>query len=93
LDKLAHKAKAEEVFLDLLRRFASQGRNVSHNLSSPTNAPAAFAGEAEAKKCKLRKDDFRDAMSRLFAADKIYVEEYGRPSRPYSRLAINPRND
>jgi RecA-family ATPase len=92
LDKLAREAKADEVFLDLLRRFAGQGRNVSHNLSSPTNAPAAFAGEAEAKKYKLSKDNFKDAMSRLFAADKIHVEEYGRPSRPYSRLAIKPRN-
>jgi RecA-family ATPase len=92
LDKLAREAKADEVFLDLLRRFAGQGRNVSHNLSSPTNAPAAFVPEAEAKKFRLGKDDFKNAMSRLFAADKIHVEEYGRPSRPYSRLAIKPRN-
>ena len=93
LDKLAREAKADEVFLDLLRRFAGQGRNVSHNLSSPTNAPAAFAGETEAKKFRLGKDDFKNAMSRLFAADKICVEEYGRPSRPYSRLAIKSPND
>ena len=50
---------------------ATRQRNVSHNLSSPTNAPAIFAREAEAKKHRLRKDDLKDAMSRLFAADKI----------------------
>lgn len=92
LDKLAREAKADELFMDLLGRFAGQGRNVSHNLSSPTNAPVVFAGEAEAKKYRLGKHDFKEAMSRLFAADKIHVEEYGRPSRPYSKLAIKPRN-
>jgi RecA-family ATPase len=88
LDKVAREAKAEEVFLDLLRRFTSQGRNVSHNMFSPTNAPAVFAGEAEAKKYRLSKVNLKDAMSRLFTGDKLCVEEYGRPSRPYSRLAI-----
>lgn len=93
MDKLARQAKADEVFLDLLRRFTTQGRNVSHNLSSPTGAPASFAAEPEAKKYRISKDALRDAMSRLFAADKVCVEEYGRPSRPYSRLAIKPQNN
>jgi RecA-family ATPase len=92
LDKLARQAQAEEVFLDLLKRLTDQGRNVSHNLSSPNNAPAALVGETEAKKYRLTKDELKDTMSRLFAANKIHVEEYGRPSRPYSRLAIKPRN-
>jgi hypothetical protein len=43
LDKLARQAKADETFLDLLKRFAGEGRNVSHKENSPTNAPAAFA--------------------------------------------------
>jgi RecA-family ATPase len=88
LDKLAREAKAEEVFLSLLKRFASEGRNVSHNANSKTYAPTAFAHEAEAKKLQLRKADLEAAMRRLFEAKKIYVENYGRPSRPYSRIAI-----
>ncbi|WP_024519383.1 AAA family ATPase [Bradyrhizobium sp. Tv2a-2] len=88
LDKLAREVKADEIFLDLLRRFAGEGRNVSHNLSSPTNAPAVFAGEAEAKKHRFSKNELKETMSRLFTANKIYVQEYGRPSRPHQRLAV-----
>jgi RecA-family ATPase len=70
LDKVAREAKADETFLDLLKRFASEGRNVSHNPNSHTNAPAVFAKEAIAKKLQLRKADFEAAMRRLFEAKK-----------------------
>jgi len=88
LDKLAHEAKAEEMFLDLLRRFSSQGRNASDKPSAHNYAPAAFAQEADAKTQSIRKPDLDAAMRRLFATNKIHVESYGRPSRPYTRLAI-----
>jgi hypothetical protein len=51
--------------------------------TSPTYAPAAFVDDGEAKRRGLRKADFKAAMSRLFTTNKIYVEQYGRPSRPY----------
>jgi RecA-family ATPase len=88
LDKIARQAKAEEAFLDLLKRFTSEGRNLSHNVGSRTYAPTVFANETEAKKQQLRKSELEAAMNRLFEAKKIYVENYGRPSRPYSRIAI-----
>jgi RecA-family ATPase len=88
IEKLAREAKADQVFLDLLRRFGAQGRNVSEKTSSNNYAPKAFAEDAEAKKHGLRKADFKAAMVRLFSADKIYVDNYGRPSRPASRLAV-----
>jgi RecA-family ATPase len=87
LDKLAREAKADELLLDLLKRFAGEGRNVSDKPTSPTYAPTAFAKEAEAKKIQVRKGDLEAAMQRLFKAGKIHVENYGRPSRPYSRIA------
>jgi RecA-family ATPase len=90
LDKLAKEAKADELFLTFLRRFAGQGRNVSEKPNAPTYAPAAFSDEADAKSIGLRKGDFKAAMARLFAAEKVYVESYGRPSRPYTRLAVRP---
>ena len=43
-----------------------------------------------AKKHGLRKADLNDAMSRLFDTNRIYVENYGRPSRPATRLAVRP---
>ena len=88
LDKIAREAKADEVFLALLKRFTSEGRNLSHNIGSRTYAPTVFANENEAKKHYLRKAEIEAAMNRLFEAKKIYVENYGRPSRPYSRIAI-----
>src|SRR5262249_33013708 len=38
-DKIAREAKADEVFFDLLKRFTSEGRNLSHNAGSRTYAP------------------------------------------------------
>jgi RecA-family ATPase len=88
LDKLAREAKADEVFLTVLKKFNEQGRNVSQKPTSRTYAPKEFAAEPDAKPNRLRKLDFENAMRRLFDAKKIYVQEYGRPSRPYDRLAI-----
>jgi RecA-family ATPase len=87
LDKLAREAKADEIFLDQLRRFAGDGRNVSYKPTAPNFAPTAFAAEAEAKKHGIRKADFNAAMSRLFSTGKIYNETYGKPSRPFERLS------
>ena len=88
LDKVAHEVKTDEIFLDLLKRFDSEGRNASHHANAKTYAPTIFVNESEAKKHQLRKADLEAAMRRLFEAKKIHVENYGRPSRTYSRIAI-----
>ena len=84
LDKLAREQKGQEAFLALLARYDREGRNVSHKETSHGYAPKAFCKEKEAK--GLRKEDLASAMRSLFEAGKIYAEDYGRPSRPYSRL-------
>ena len=91
LDKVAREQKAEEIFLTLLVRLGNEGRNVSDKPNSPTYATVMFAKEKEAKGC--RKNDLAEAMRRLFAAGKIHVEQYGRPSRPYTRLAIGKKEE
>jgi RecA-family ATPase len=88
LDKLARGQKAEETFLALLTRYEREGRNVSDKPSSNACAPAVFSKEKEARSVGLRREDLADAMRRLFEAGKIHVENYGRPSRPYSRLKL-----
>ena len=70
----------------MLARYDREGRNVSEKPTSPTYAPASFRKEKEAT--GLRKDDFSNAMRRMFAAGKIHVEEYGKPSRPYQRIRL-----
>ncbi|WFU37594.1 AAA family ATPase [Bradyrhizobium sp. CB82] len=88
LDKLAREAKAQVVFLDLLRRFLVEGRNVCDKKNANNYAPTAFAREDEAKKHRLKKEELEEAMRQLFKAEKLRVETYGRPSDPRSRLII-----
>jgi len=88
LDKIAAEAKTDDIFIVLLKRFASEGRNVGDKTNAPNFAAAVFSKEPEAKDERLRKADLEAAMRRLFKAGKIYVEQYGRPSRPASRLAL-----
>jgi RecA-family ATPase len=91
LDKFAREQKAEEIFLALLVRYDREGRNVSDKPTSPTYAPAAFRREKEAS--GFRKEALADAMRRLFAAGKIHIESYGKPSRPYSRIRIGRKEE
>jgi hypothetical protein len=87
LDRLAQQAKAQDVFLVLLKRFTLENRNVA---ASPgrSYAPALFAGEDEAKKAHLKKSDLKDAMKQLFKDQRIWNEPYGVPSRRFYRVAI-----
>ena len=87
LDQAAREAKADEVFLDLLRTFASQNRHVSDKVSA-AYAPAVFAKEEAAKKAALNSKTLAAAMRRLFAARKIWNELCGKPSRPTYRIAL-----
>jgi hypothetical protein len=64
--------------------FDRQGRTVSDKPNAPTFAPAMFPKEPAAE--KTGKEAFHAAMRRLFAAGRIRVETYGRPSRPNSKI-------
>jgi hypothetical protein len=86
LDKIAKEAKAEEVFLALLGRFASENRNVGDKVG-PSYAPAFFSREEEASRAKVNRKDLEAAMRRLFKAGKIWNQPYGRPPRPCYRIA------
>jgi RecA-family ATPase len=86
LDKAAQEAKADQIFLDLLARFTTENRNVSHK-KGPTYAPSVFAREEEAKRGGITGKALEAAMRRLFKAGKIWNEPYGKPSRPHHRIA------
>ena len=90
LDQVARKAKAEEVFLEILRRFSGQDRNVSNKPTARNYAPTEFAGQKEAKDHRLRKSELEQAMWDLTSANKIGLEQYGKPSRDFWRLAVKP---
>jgi RecA-family ATPase len=89
LEKLASEAKANDAFLHLLERFTRQGRTVGDKRGH-SYAPALFAAEPEAKTAGLSKETLTETMRRLFAANQIHVENYGRPSNPHHRIVPGP---
>ena len=66
--------RADEVFLKLLARFASEGRQVGPMPNAPTYAPTYFAQNGNAE--GLKKRGFEQAMNRLFASGKIAIGKH-----------------
>ena len=91
LDKASRSAKAEEVFMDLLRRFGAEGRNVSENKNAPTYAPAKFEKEDEAKKLRLKKAELEQAMRDLFRTQKLTsgAVRQSQPGTPKAHSDLN----
>jgi RecA-family ATPase len=72
----------DRMFLTMLAAMDRSGRNVSDK-RSPSHAPSVFAKECEVK---ISKDQFEDAMARLFTAQRIRVETTGPPSKQRSKI-------
>ena len=87
VDQAAEDARAESLFMDLLRRFESEGRTVGHK-KGPSYAPALFAVTPEAKSAGLNSKRFEKVMEQLFQRQAIGVEQYGRPSRLSHRIVL-----
>jgi RecA-family ATPase len=90
LDRMAAAAKAERVFMKLLRDFAGEGRHVGHSPST-AYAPALFAQDPRAE--GVPKKALEAAMRSLFASQRIRVEEFGRPSKRRQRIVETPEGD
>jgi RecA-family ATPase len=86
IEKAVAERNAEHLFLSLLDRFP----NVS-NKSGVSYAPALFAKEPEAVAAKISKEALANAMRRLFAGNKLHIEQYGYPSRGTYRVALGPK--
>ena len=78
LDRKAVGAKAERVFLTLLRAFAEQGRRVNH-AGGPTFAPRVFAANPMAE--GVTKAALKGAMETLLSRGTIRIGEEGPPSK------------
>lgn len=85
LDRMAATAKAERVFLKLLRLFSEQGRRVNH-AGGPTYAPNLFAGHPGSE--GMTKRPLRAAMEALLAQGKIRVAQDGPASKRRSFLEV-----
>jgi RecA-family ATPase len=93
VDRAAQDLMVEQEFLRLLDEFTLSGQRVAAS-KSPTYAPALFAKRLDAecgvgmsgKVGRVSSKQFALAMERLFAKNKIRLEEIGPPSRRYSKL-------
>lgn len=85
LDRISASAKAERIFLSLLRLFTEQGRNVNH-AGSASYAPKVFAEHPKSE--GMTKQAFRAAMDSLLLAGKIQIVKSGPPSKPRSHLEV-----
>ncbi len=85
LDRVAATAKAERVFLKLLREFTDQGRHVNH-AGGATYAPKLFSEHPHCEGCT--KKALRAAMDHLLADGKIKIATDGPPSKPRSFLTF-----
>jgi RecA-family ATPase len=84
-DAAQRTAKAEEVFVALLKRFTTQRQMVSPHPSS-AYAPKRFAEHPDAQ--GISKDEFKRAMQRLLDAGMIEIRTWGRAGRKTDYLAL-----
>jgi RecA-family ATPase len=82
-DPMVSGAKAEKVFLELLKMFIGQNRYVSVS-DGKSYAPFVFAGEAA--KRGVNKRALKDAMERLISCGQIANAPHGAPSKKMYRL-------
>lgn len=85
LDRMAASAKAQRVFLKLLRRFTEEVRYVSAS-PGPTFAPAIFASHPGAEGCTKRA--LRAAMDTLLGSGAIHIAQHGTGAKARSHLAL-----
>jgi RecA-family ATPase len=86
LDRMASGAKAERVFVKLLRLLADQGRRVNTG-GGQTYAPTVFANHPEAE--GVSKRAFRSAMETLLRNRAIVIAEDGPPSKRRQYLEVS----
>lgn len=84
LDAMAAGAKAQRVFLKLLKTYTAQGRQVNH-AGGTRYAPKAFADHPDNE--GMTKRAFKSAMEGLLASEKIIIKQDGPASRRVSYIA------
>jgi RecA-family ATPase len=92
LDKLAHEARVDEIFLCGLGKLLEQGRDAIAGENSPEFGPSLIAELPETKKERVRKRDLFESMGRLLNANKIHIgKTVGPPSKAKKCLLSGAR--
>lgn len=87
LDRMAATAKAERVFLKLLRTFNEMGRYVSPSRSA-SYAPTIFAKHPDAE--GVGKNALHMAMEKLLGTGAVIIAEHGRGTSIRKHLEVAP---
>jgi hypothetical protein len=87
-DPMAKAARADRVFLELLRKHLKQNNHVSVQQKGSCYAPAVFA--VEAAKQGVTRAELKEAMQRLIDSNTIENAPFGARSRNQFRLYVNP---
>jgi RecA-family ATPase len=85
-DLAARGAKAEELFMTLLRKTRALKQNLSTEKTARNYAPRELAKEREAKAAKVTAKDLELAMENLIARGSVRVVQYGYASRGTFRI-------
>ena len=85
------RRSAERVFLELLNKVIKGGRHASASPNSSNYAPKLLAKMPDRDGFNRR--DFELAVERLFAAERVHVEEYGRSGDRHSRIVAIPTEE
>lgn len=86
-NRMATGAKAERVFLSLLRTFTEQGRKVNH-ATGPTYAPKVFASHPDSE--GMTKAALKSAMEALLSRRAVRIGVSGPPSHRRQYLEVAP---
>jgi hypothetical protein len=84
-DAAERAAKADELFVSLLKRFTEQHRIVNH-LVGRNYAPTVFAEHPDAQ--GITRKEFTRAMQRLLDAKIVEIREWGKASRRSFYLVV-----
>lgn len=85
LDRKAATAKAERVFLKLLREFGAQGRRVNH-AGGISYAPNIFSKHPDSE--GVSRAALRTAMETLLASGRVVIRESGPASKRRTHLEV-----
>ena len=88
LEKLARDQKVDETFLDVLGKLIKQNRPVSPSTHASNYGPKVIADHPDGKAYTQR--DYRAALERLLAANRIHIASFGPPSKTIRHLALGP---
>jgi RecA-family ATPase len=86
-EKIARDRDDEQRFLDLLAKYDSQGRKLSHKVKANNYAPKVFGAE----KGGITTKRFEQAMERLFEARRVHIATYGPPTKSWEQIALGPK--